>query len=1169
MDLSINATRVGKATQKSTQNLAQGISAATTVPAAQGNNTTIVAKPRKIDLSLSGQLSASKTTIAARKLSVNNIDPFGPSVAATSSNEGLTNVPVVSNESTNTEKRSLSPSASSSRVAVRNLDASLIPEATANGNVGLALGPVPGQTQSTNNQRKASLGKILNSGAAQVNIGMGLVEDLSATATNSGSVSRSTSVKRSRMSSLPPLDPLTQARASNLTLDLDNDVAPALTASKTNLSHGSMRRLNSLNPLDGLGIEAISLSNQYIDQTGGNGIIKATSQQQLQQPAVIQPKATSSEIKAEPTSLTAQPKTTRKPVPPKKGISTTDASAAAAAATNLSIMPSAVTPNMNKRGSSINEANLPSSSPNVSRRNIANLSGANKSVLPKISAEQTTAAAAAAAALPKKTAVVGGPPDKELVVKFEEGPVLSAREIARKKAEEKNIWRYSKMDEARRQVYFQNKMRAKELAERTRKELLKKLRRDDDEDDDEITPIPTNVKEQPTKRISVATRKKEEQWQLYDKYISNIVDDTSIKQQHAYRTTFINDFTELEKRAVKEYENYWDMRVRDINVIPKHLIKPFTMEETTNMAWDMYSYLRSIGQPLFHYDLGKMLLVIIETDWSMADKLFEIQKLFAKLPKEVFLVLKSILTHLCRLSVSMKQDPHLFRPLSNIFAPLMFRLTARQNSIYNEEKYMTEHPSAIQYSVDSLDAECDSGDVSEGGMGSRDMDDFGNDDDGGGTDGLYDFSGETDVVSSMGDGGGGGGVGNGPHAPPASIAPTQMTTSSKRITPRSVITSKYSGTRASKMIEVEDLWHGKGGTTVASSNHSYEPPTMEEAIASVPGFKAEPIIRERTVFQPDLNNLEIPKNSPFNKSNIPDDEISFKEEDEFDSWVLKAMQDAANAYREKKGLPPLEAAQPEAEAEYVVQPVPGEEPPTAQVVNGDQTVPTGTSQEHPQESESEPQQPILIPPDLENYEKQTQYSQSTPVIPQEYQDLETFTGIRIEISETIEADIYLARTVPETLATVNEMDSLLAVLDSPMHVMFASDVFEIDRLPMVMRKSETEEVVSIPENPNTVEPEMKGPHITFLEEIDFGKGDPDGFGWNLVTKRQLAMQLFMLEECQGATAGLLELIIKNIDVLFEYNMHLTQERVGKMVVEEKLKADNQIGKENMARMKRL
>ncbi|ORY45499.1 DEAD-domain-containing protein [Rhizoclosmatium globosum] len=502
------------------------------------------------------------------------------------------------------------------------------------------------------------------------------------------------------------------------------------------------------------------------------------------------------------------------------------------------------------------------------------------------------------------------------------------------------------MDEKKMAIYFQNKLRAKELAERTRQEFLKKLRKSSEEEEEVIEPYVPKGREpkSPVKRASISTKRREEQWLMYEKYISGIVD------------------------AVQEYENYWDMRVRDINVIPKHLIKPFTMEETVGMAWQMYSYLRSIGQPLFPEELGRMLLVIIETDWATQDKLFEIQKLFGKLPKEIFLVLKSMLTHLCRLSVSMKQDPHLFRPLSNIFAGIMFRLTARQNSIYNEEKYMEQHPSAIQWSDDSLNAEVDSNDKS--GLGSRDLEDEEDQ-------GLYDYSGEA------------------------------------RVTPRSVITSKYSGTRASKMIEVENLWHGDGASTVGTST-KFEAPTIEESIAAVPGFKAEAVIRERT------------------SSQYTDDEITFAEEEAFDTWVLKAMQDAANEYRKKKGLPPLE-------------PTP---PPASEAVDA-----SASQQQEPQQLVAGlPVEPGITPDNTpttpalpDQGEKITTYTQSTPIVPK----------------------------VPEVATTINEMDSLLAILDTPMHTMFASETFYIDRLPMVRKKSDVEEEVVVPENKNADEPDMK------------------------------------------------------------------------------------------------
>ncbi|KAJ3227446.1 hypothetical protein HDU81_006716 [Chytriomyces hyalinus] len=743
--------------------------------------------------------------------------------------------------------------------------------------------------------------------------------------------------------------------------------------------------------------------------------------------------------------------------------------------------------------------------------------------------------------------------DAPIVV--EEKPVLSARELAKQRALEKSIWRFSKMDETKLSMYMKNKLRAKELAERTRMELLRKLRKnEDDSDEEENAPIP--VASSP-KRPQTATRMQTQIMSQYERYISNIDSGSGNAPMQALRSTFVHDFVAMEHRAVQEFENYWDMRVRDVNVIPKHLIKPFSVEETMNMTWNMYCYLRSVKQPLFHLDLGRMMLLIMETEWSTTDKLFEMQKLFAKLPKEIFLVLKCVLTHLCRLSVSSKTEPFYFRPLSNIFAPLIFRIPSRQNSIYQEQLYLAEHPSVLQYSDDSLDAEFESTVNSDfDDDNENNMADFAGEDAGEHvTSALYAMNEQQSsdpkapnpaptIATTI----------SAPHSHTPSIAHsnhsrmTSQTKATSRMTggrapgsihvPRSIITSRYSGTRASQGPQVDNLW----------DNAQDEAPSIREIAASpVPGFKTEAVVRERQVFMPDLENIEIPKGSPFSKDALEIAAALNEELDaefEFDDWVLKQMQEAAQSHKSKKNR----------QAQVPADALPNQGEETTQPSNAEVTSPSNL-------------EIVAVPPTAEPQEGVAPASdnptvvqeEATPSGPQiqkpiidlqEESDEFEYAGIRIEICEFLEADIYIARTVTDKPTTDGEMASLLAVLESPVNAMFASNQFEIDRLPMVIQQgpATTDVEVVVPENPNNIEPEFKMAKRATFCEMDFGESDPDGFGWNLMTKKGLATELYIAHECQTGLSAALELIIKNLDVLFDYNTHIVAERSAKMAV---------------------
>ncbi|KAI8842267.1 hypothetical protein BJ741DRAFT_705129 [Chytriomyces cf. hyalinus JEL632] len=740
---------------------------------------------------------------------------------------------------------------------------------------------------------------------------------------------------------------------------------------------------------------------------------------------------------------------------------------------------------------------------------------------------------------------------QEAPIVVEEKPVLSARELAKQRALEKTIWRFSKMDETKLSIYMKNKLRAKELAERTRMELLRKLRKncDDSDEEEEPMPIPSSPK-----RPQTATRMQMEIMSQYDRYISNIDSGSGNAPMQGLRSTFVHDFVTMEHRAIQEFENYWDMRVRDVNVIPKHLIKPFSVEETMNMAWNMYCYLRSVKQPLFHVDLGRMMLLITETEWSTTDKLFEMQKLFAKLPKEIFLVLKCVLTHLCRLSVSSKTEPYHFRALSNIFAPLIFRIPSRQNSIYQEQLYLAEHPSVLQYSDDSLDAEFESTINSDfdDDKGAN-MADFAGEDAGERvTSALYSMNNEQSADPKAPDPAMT--AKSAPHSNTPSIAHSnysRITTQTKATTrmtggrapgsihiPRSIITSKYSGTRASQGPQVDNLW----------DNAQDEAPSIREIAASpIPGFKTEAVVRERQVYMPDLENIEIPKGSPFSKEALEiaaavNEELD--EEFEFDDWVLKQMQEAAQAYKSKKSRPAqvtAEALPNQLEEGTPPSNMEGKLPSTVEILAVPPT--------------SEPED-LTVPASDNPNAVQQEETQSVPQIQKPIIDLQDesdefeYAGIRIEICEFLEADMYIARTVTDKPTTDGEMASLLAVLESPMHAMFASNQFEIDRLPMVVHHGATvtDVEVVVPENPNNIEPEFKLPKRATFCEMDFGESDPDGFGWNLMTKKGLATELYIAHECQTALSSALELIIKNLDVLFDYNTHIVAERSAKMAV---------------------
>ncbi|KAJ3058116.1 hypothetical protein HDU99_006953, partial [Rhizoclosmatium hyalinum] len=432
-------------------------------PGGISNSNSPAGQRRNIDLGLASQLNPSaKQNNLGRKVSVKNMDFSSISLqyggAQKDFDAGNNTSALVSQKMKGVggSSSNLLRQTSQKKVNINNIDASMLPEPgdlSATGNrVGLDLVRKPTLTKGRDG---AGAG-----GMSQVNIALG--DDFVGSAPD---ILNSPNNTISRTRTLPPLDADTQSRASNINLavDLDMDIPNPLSASASNLA-GTHRRAGSLRPLTDVSVDAIT----YIDQSG-MGILKATTSQQPRPKAATDLKRPEEAAAGSGTGLsttglgggaTPKPKNPVPPQPPKKQNSGGTLTATGSAMTATGSLPAPTT----------------SPSPNQIRRNItpSPFPGNQNRIIPSI--PPTTPATAA----PKK-------PTEELKV-VEELPILSARELARKRAEEKNIWRYSKMDEKKMAIYFQNKLRAKELAERTRQEFLKKLRKSSEEEEEVIEP---------------------------------------------------------------------------------------------------------------------------------------------------------------------------------------------------------------------------------------------------------------------------------------------------------------------------------------------------------------------------------------------------------------------------------------------------------------------------------------------------------------------------------------------------------------------------------------------------------------------------------------------------------------------------------------------------------
>ncbi|KAI8607989.1 hypothetical protein BC830DRAFT_56495 [Chytriomyces sp. MP71] len=229
---------------------------------------------------------------------------------------------------------------------------------------------------------------------ASVSLGADLPFDMAGNAP-SNRFSPSLSAKRSGKPALPPLDPQLTASASALVFRPDSADTTISALAQVDLhSAGSKKSLAPLGlGLEGVLVEAVSLSNQYIDQAGNTGNAAPTRQTELLNKSM-----------------------SMIPRPPLLNRSQSDLA------------------NSRKRTGSNKKLEATLGAGGASARRASG--GEQKKVLPRIAPKEEEAVPTHATAI--------------------EEPVLNARELAKRRAMEKNIWRYSKLDETKRLIYLKN-----------------------------------------------------------------------------------------------------------------------------------------------------------------------------------------------------------------------------------------------------------------------------------------------------------------------------------------------------------------------------------------------------------------------------------------------------------------------------------------------------------------------------------------------------------------------------------------------------------------------------------------------------------------------------------------------------------------------------------------
>ncbi|KAI9312550.1 hypothetical protein DFJ73DRAFT_885601 [Zopfochytrium polystomum] len=159
-----------------------------------------------------------------------------------------------------------------------------------------------------------------------------------------------------------------------------------------------------------------------------------------------------------------------------------------------------------------------------------------------------------------------------------------------------------------------------------------------------------------------------------------------VLREHELKTIFVNDIMMTEKIATEKAVNASCSNSRSVNFVPPHLVKDLDNEQAVLMCWNIFRYLRCTKTSIFPRDVTRQILDLFENpEGDEEEQIFEIKRIFAKLPKECFVVMKALFFHLARIGQIIP-----IRSLAALFAPLVFRTPSRRQVTFAEPKMKTE-----------------------------------------------------------------------------------------------------------------------------------------------------------------------------------------------------------------------------------------------------------------------------------------------------------------------------------------------------------------------------------------------------------------------------------------------------------------------------------------------
>jgi len=139
--------------------------------------------------------------------------------------------------------------------------------------------------------------------------------------------------------------------------------------------------------------------------------------------------------------------------------------------------------------------------------------------------------------------------------------------------------------------------------------------------------------------------------------------------EHGLKSDFLQDFMVLDKRNTVLHDNKRNLIVRDVNLVQtaQHQLP---LSESIEMYWRAYKYFNSLVEPILDKETVERLLTVAAC-YKETDCVTELQKIVAKIPKNSYLILKSIIYHFARLG-TMSDARSLFS-LGTVFGSALFR----------------------------------------------------------------------------------------------------------------------------------------------------------------------------------------------------------------------------------------------------------------------------------------------------------------------------------------------------------------------------------------------------------------------------------------------------------------------------------------------------------------